>query len=142
MAIFDANGWTVYTTSNSGLPDSIISSISIDNKNSKWIGTCYGGLGIYNELGVPVRADMKTTTGEFIDVYPNPATNRIRFVIPAGMKVNQIDIFNTQGRLCKQIKTNNNTNIIDLCNLTDGVYYLRFNTNKGFIAEKVIKVGK
>jgi ligand-binding sensor domain-containing protein len=36
--------WTVYNTSNSGLPKNWISSIAIDGKGDKWIGTDGGGL--------------------------------------------------------------------------------------------------
>jgi ligand-binding sensor domain-containing protein len=36
--------WIIYNTSNSGLPDNIVPSISIDQFNNKWIGTVYGGV--------------------------------------------------------------------------------------------------
>lgn len=34
--------WTIYTKNNSPLPYNVIHSISIDNKNTKWIGTDFG----------------------------------------------------------------------------------------------------
>lgn len=37
-------GWTVYNSSNSGLPDFPITSIAIDGSGNKWIGTEEGGL--------------------------------------------------------------------------------------------------
>lgn len=36
--------WIIYDTSNSALPDNIVSSIAIDEANNKWIGTVYGGV--------------------------------------------------------------------------------------------------
>ena len=39
---FDGTTWTVYDTTNSGLPDNNITSIAIDNNGNKWIGTYYG----------------------------------------------------------------------------------------------------
>ena len=43
VAKFDGINWTVYNTSNSGLPNNYINSIAIDNSGNKWIGT-EGGL--------------------------------------------------------------------------------------------------
>ncbi len=44
LAKFDGTNWTVYNTSNSGLPDNYVSSIAIDGSGNKWIGTWHGGL--------------------------------------------------------------------------------------------------
>jgi sugar lactone lactonase YvrE len=35
---FDGTNWTVYNTSNSGLPDNDVSSLAIDGSGNKWIG--------------------------------------------------------------------------------------------------------
>jgi ligand-binding sensor domain-containing protein len=44
LAKFDGVNWTVYNTSNSGLPLTMLSSIAIDGEGNKWIGTYGGGL--------------------------------------------------------------------------------------------------
>ena len=44
LAKFDGTTWTVYNTSNSGLPDNYVSSIAIDGSGNKWIGTMVAGL--------------------------------------------------------------------------------------------------
>jgi ligand-binding sensor domain-containing protein len=36
--------WTVYNTSNSGLPSNDVRAIAIDGQGNKWIGTPNGGL--------------------------------------------------------------------------------------------------
>ena len=41
---FDGTNWTVYNTSNSGIPDNFIRSIAIDGRGIKWIGTLDSGL--------------------------------------------------------------------------------------------------
>jgi sugar lactone lactonase YvrE len=63
LAKFDGVDWTVYNTSNSGLPSDFVWAIAIDNAGNKWIGTYYGGLAkfdgvnwtVYNALnsGLP-----------------------------------------------------------------------------------------
>lgn len=43
--IFVDNTWTVYKTSNSGLPSNYVNAIAIDQSGNKWIGTTdFGGL--------------------------------------------------------------------------------------------------
>jgi ligand-binding sensor domain-containing protein len=44
LAKFDGTNWSVYTTSNSGMPDNHVWSIAIDGSGNKWIGTQSGGL--------------------------------------------------------------------------------------------------
>ena len=44
LAKFDGTNWTVYNTSNSGLPDNAVCCIAIDGSGNKWIGTYDGGL--------------------------------------------------------------------------------------------------
>jgi ligand-binding sensor domain-containing protein len=44
IAKFDGVNWTVYKTSNSGLPDNDVKSIAIDAQGNKWIGTWREGL--------------------------------------------------------------------------------------------------
>jgi hypothetical protein len=39
---FDGVNWTVYNTSNSGLPSNDVSAIAIDGQGNKWIGTGWG----------------------------------------------------------------------------------------------------
>jgi ligand-binding sensor domain-containing protein len=39
---FDGVNWTVYNTSNSGLPDNDVNAIAIDGQGNKWIGTDRG----------------------------------------------------------------------------------------------------
>ena len=39
VAKFDDINWTVYTTSNSGLPENDVFSIAIDAEGNKWFGT-------------------------------------------------------------------------------------------------------
>jgi ligand-binding sensor domain-containing protein len=44
LAKFDGVNWTVYNTSNSGLPNNDVWAIAIDGQGNKWIGTDGGGL--------------------------------------------------------------------------------------------------
>jgi ligand-binding sensor domain-containing protein len=46
--MFDDGNWTVYNTSNSGLPSNSVFSIAIDENSNKWIGTYLGGMAKYD----------------------------------------------------------------------------------------------
>jgi hypothetical protein len=50
LAKFDGTNWTVYNTSNSGLPHNYIYTLAIDQSNVKWIGTYGGGLAKFNDI--------------------------------------------------------------------------------------------
>jgi len=49
LILYDGLNWTVYDTLNSGLPTEDISCITIDNSDTKWIGTYGGGLVKYDD---------------------------------------------------------------------------------------------
>lgn len=64
-----------------------------------------------------------------ITIYPNPTTNNLHIVNPKNTDIEKIIIFDTTGK--KLFTTNNNTQIIDVQNLTDGVYYLNIVCQEG-----------
>ncbi len=92
---FDGTKWTVYDSTNSGLPirysssgnpyTSEIFSIVIDNAGNKWIGTS-GGLAVYNENGLDTKviaAPETSTQKERLENYPNPfnPTTTLKFIL-------------------------------------------------------------
>jgi ligand-binding sensor domain-containing protein len=50
IAKFDGINWTVYNTSNSGLPNDWVWAIAIDLEGNKWIGTLGGGLAKFDGI--------------------------------------------------------------------------------------------
>ena len=50
VAKFDDIDWTIYNTSNSGLPDNGVYSIAIDNEGDKWFGTMRGGVAKFDNV--------------------------------------------------------------------------------------------
>ena len=74
LAKFDGSNWTVYDTSNSGLPTNTVLSLTIDGSGNKWIGTT-GGLAVFNEGGVvPVELTSFTVIANGKEVTLNWST--------------------------------------------------------------------
>jgi hypothetical protein len=46
---FDGANWTIYNTSNSGLPQNQVRAISFDDNGNKWIGTNGGGVAMFDD---------------------------------------------------------------------------------------------
>jgi len=106
LARFDKTNWTVYNTSNSGLPDNDIRSIAIDGSGNKWIGTSYGGLAVFHEGGVvsirnmPENIAQKPNKFSLSQNFPNPfnPVTTIRYTVPKESHV-RIEVYDLNGRI-------------------------------------------
>lgn len=69
-------------------------------------------------------------------LYPNPTTGTLNFVLDERERIISIEIYDLSGRL-----VHSDTQVermIDVRSLKDGVYIIRFRTNKSLIIEKII----
>ncbi|MGB0391077.1 MAG: S8/S53 family peptidase [Salibacteraceae bacterium] len=71
-----------------------------------------------------------------IRVYPNP-TSDVLNVVGGSTEIEEIDLYNNQGQLILNRKTDSNSIRIDLSNLQKGTYYLRSKTDKGMAVAKI-----
>ncbi|WP_051686316.1 zinc-dependent metalloprotease [Chryseobacterium hispalense] len=67
-----------------------------------------------------------------INLFPNPTTQYISIASPL-VKINEVEIFNSEGRLVKKASINNETDKIDVKDFATGVYYVRTYNNNDFI---------
>lgn len=67
-----------------------------------------------------------------INLFPNPTTQYISIASPL-VKINEVEIFNSEGRLVKKASINNETDKIDVKDFAAGVYYVRTYNNNDFI---------
>lgn len=67
-----------------------------------------------------------------INLFPNPTTQYISIASPL-VKINEVEIFNAEGRLVKKAFIKNETDKIDVKDFADGVYYVRTYNDKNFI---------
>lgn len=67
-----------------------------------------------------------------INLFPNPTTQYISIASPL-VKINEVEIFNSEGRLVRKASINNETDKIDVKDFATGVYYVRTYNNNDFI---------
>ncbi|MCF6294953.1 MAG: T9SS type A sorting domain-containing protein [Flavobacteriaceae bacterium] len=73
--------------------------------------------------------------GEFI-IYPNPALTLIHIQKPLTIEVINLEIFNILGQL---VKERDYQDIIDVSQLSSGLHFIRFKTNRGVIHKSLLK---
>lgn len=97
---WDASAWVHYTTQNSGLPNSLVNSVYVDqNKGEAYLGT-ESGLAIFKGPFAEIRQDMSAVSGG-----PNP------FIVEDGkvftlrnLALNSsVKIFNVAGKLVRRL---------------------------------------
>jgi len=71
------------------------------------------------------------------NIYPNPVDAEIYIDIPQQIQVDKIQIYDNQGRVVKGSTMFNN--ILNMSDISKGIYYLKLETNKGIRFKKVIK---
>lgn len=70
--------------------------------------------------------------GNSINVFPNPAVNYISIASPL-VKINEVEIFASDGKLVKKANVKNETDKIDVKQLSLGTYYVRTYNESGFV---------
>lgn len=70
-----------------------------------------------------------------VNVFPNPTKNTLNIQTKNNFELKEIIIFNVLGK--KVLNSNNST--IDISSFSNGLYFAKIITNKGFITKKLIK---
>ena len=144
---FDGTNWTTYTTSNSGLPDNFVHSITIDGSGNKWIGT-NGGLAVYKEGGVvsvkemPSKIIPKAFT--LFQNYPNPfnPSTSISFNLPSRSYVS-LKVFDILGRevatlVSEMLFAGEHSRQWNASNMSSGIYFYRMQAGSFVETKKLV----
>jgi len=76
-------------------------------------------------------------TKEFeTDIFPNPATDKLTINVSTK---SDIEIINLRGQVVKSMKIIDNTESIDISNLSKGIYFVKILTDKEIMTKKFIK---
>lgn len=72
-----------------------------------------------------------------ISIYPNPA-NEVLFINCKSIKYNYMEIRNVLGQIMFESKTFSKATEIKLNNWQSGIYFLKINTEKGIVCQKIV----
>lgn len=72
-----------------------------------------------------------------IKIYPNPVTDSFSIKLPGNLKIKEIEIFDTSGKLVKNSISQSDK--IDVSYLSSGIYFIKAKTDKGIFVSKFIK---
>ena len=76
---------------------------------------------------------------ESIKIFPSPATNKITLETELSAKSNTVSILNIQGQeILKQVVTTTKT-VIDISDLSKGIYFIKYENENGSDTQKLIK---
>jgi hypothetical protein len=97
------------------------------------VGNCIDTTACVNISTVSIE---NQTSNINLSIHPNPATNKLT-IENVDFKINTISILNITGAIVRIIS--GNTKIIDVSNLTKGIYFLQIRTDNDLINKKFIK---
>ncbi|MEO9571859.1 MAG: T9SS type A sorting domain-containing protein [Polaribacter sp.] len=130
----NANGIleTLDVTGNTNLSCIQVDNIDEAETKTKWIKDATAAYNTYCEK-------TSLSTNEFLKenvlIYPNPVNDFINISLSNGLQLKSIEVYNIVG---KKIKSSDNKEII-LKEFVSGIYFVKVNTDKGSINQKIIK---
>lgn len=71
-----------------------------------------------------------------IKVYPVPSINKIQIEIPNDLQINNLNLYDMNGRLVKTYKSTER--ILKVCKFSVGNYLLKIETNQGNVTKKIV----
>ena len=74
-----------------------------------------------------------------IDVYPNPVRDYFYIELPESLQINNIQVFNIQGKLISDHRIPDVRGKIDVRELPEGFYILKVYTENGYVTGKMVK---
>ncbi len=87
---------------------------------------------LLNNNACSVLATSEVEKVDKINLFPNPTTQYISIASPL-MAINEVEVFNTEGRLVKKASIKNETDRINVSDFPSGIYFVRTYKDKKFI---------
>ncbi|MCL2596944.1 MAG: M6 family metalloprotease domain-containing protein [Paludibacter sp.] len=98
----------------------------------------YEGCSFYSECIYLTVTGNDVVTNNDIILYPNPATNELFVIVNSHTTIHKAQIVDITGKTIAECQLLSD-NSIDVSALSQGVYFIKIETDKGFIVDKFIK---
>ena len=117
----------------------VINSITtISNLMNDTITSIAYNVGFYNECFSLEAKQPDIDDSGLLTLYPNPISTNLKLYFHPQIRMAYVEIFNHQGERIMDFKCNSSL-IIDCHSLTQGIYFLKAETEKGSAVQKFIK---
>jgi hypothetical protein len=130
-----ASDWSLKSNSpclNTGSPKGIYPTTDITGNPRVFGSTIDLGAYEFQDQGSSIEPLLRKT----VFVYPNPAHDKVEI---SGIDNGALEIIDNRGQIVKTLKMLNTKTTVDISNLSGGVYLIKATTEKGILAEKIIK---
>lgn len=110
------------------------------NSNGNWVNTTYNGTFMIRPVfgDSTIFAGIPTISKDAINMYPNPAKDKLNFTFPSTSENFSVTFFDSVGRRIKELKVEHST--VDISDLQSGFYavILTDNVTKRTFTKKLI----
>jgi hypothetical protein len=120
----DLSGWSVSLSSDGSV-------VAIGARQNDGNGSNSGYVRVY-DLSAVLSTDSFNI--ELSRVYPNPATTEIQITLKNNLQLLKVNVYNQLGQFIKESKTN----IVNVSDLSKGMYLVEIETNQGKGIKKVL----
>lgn len=97
-------------------------------------------VGTVDSLAMTVEGTPATSVGDHmlaaVSIFPNPATDVINIVVPSGLEISNVSVFDVLGKNTGVSLVNGKVNI---SGLQKGIYIVNVETNYGTLTQKLVK---
>lgn len=127
--------WQPYNTN---LPNVIINELEINYADEKIYAATYGRGLWASPIAEVILGGNDLINSNTVSIYPNPGDDHIWIAAGTTFEA-EVRIFDVGGKLVQFEKEISNNDAIDISNLTQGVYFIRIQTEMGQATKKFVK---
>ena len=86
------------------------------------------------------HVSVQDFSADGLKVYPNPATNQVTVSLDGGNMLQQVSIYNMEGRLLQTCRAEGHSVTLDVEGLPSGVYSVQVRTEQGSLTKLIYKL--
>lgn len=134
VALLTANGqWTEFNTSNSGIGGNSVQDITMNSNCEMWFATNGGASVLSNCLNVQENKIVD------VSIVPNPTRDYLTLNFSDFYNKYTIALYSSDGKRLQSHVTESSDFRIDLSSYSNGIYYLKINSENSETYHKIIK---
>ena len=129
------SGFTTYAWSNG--PTTQMNTVSV---TGTYCVTVTDGTGCSNNdcIFVDFGVGFTELGNDLLSVYPNPTNGKLTINFTNEIKKAEISVLNITGEKVRMISCNSSTTVLDLSDITKGIYFLKINSGDNSQLQKII----